>query len=256
MRLPQAILGWALLGLVLGAAPARADVCEMEWQAFDHIRGPGWTTNLNELMTRENNMRAVRNMAFGNSWPDSAGIKPAQPLAALRKLQDSFARDAGTEKAADAKALLRLGICQLQAMADELEARARPQPARPINTPPAKPATAVRDMKKAPKPAAEIANRCIGLRHGETLYGGFTNACAFPVAVTWCAWHPAKGAWSEAFDCDKDAFGRGGLATIAANAQEASHTHNAEKIFWFACRRPSYPRVTYKSGIGFRGHCE
>ena len=109
------------------------------------------------------------------------------------------------------------------------------------------------------KPAvAQEASHCLSLVKDPQLYGGFTNSCDFPVYVAFCAYHPKKGAWSEAFDCDHDApgIGRGGLAHVNANATEGTHTHNAERIFWFACRQPSFPKVKYSSGSGFFGHCQ
>ena len=105
---------------------------------------------------------------------------------------------------------------------------------------------------------AEMANHCVALVKDPNLYGGFKNSCAYPISISWCAYHPNKGAWSEAFDCDHDVqgIGRGGLSTVGANQIDGTHTNNAEKIFWFACRRPAYPIVTYTSGVGFYGYCK
>ena len=120
--------------------------------------------------------------------------------------------------------------------------------------------TNIGNANKESKPGsiAEIANHCVSLVKDPGLYGGFENSCGYPISIAWCAYHPTKGAWSEAFDCDHDAkgIGRGGLSLVGANQIEGDHTHNAEMIFWFPCRRPAYPVVTYTTGVGFYGYCK
>jgi hypothetical protein len=118
----------------------------------------------------------------------------------------------------------------------------------------AKNSTAEAEPAQAPEPfeKAVVANDCISLISNPQSYGGFNNSCLFPVYVAWCAYRPKDGAWSSSFDCDKN---KGGLSSVQANAWSVDHTHNAEYVFWFACKQPGTPKVRYTSGVGFHGTC-
>jgi hypothetical protein len=380
------------VGLALQAAPALAAPCESEWRSFETGHGGGtggWQTYLNEGMTYDNQVKAIRALVYSDLWNKwgGGGEKPADPVAAFRKLATVFGSQMQSASDADARASLMVAVCLANAFADEA-ARQPSRPRRPLtakddlleacapaiaqlraaeptpeenfdanravqaglwaNSPdpnslndrlasdaawnaahpegplpgdhvqrrmsdlndcfirrrlvqiaqgiprppgPQSPASQSAPQSRAnrqvamnapPKPkedpdaprkgdsgqpnpnqlyknkpaVAENASRCMGLIQDPRLFGGFTNACGFDVYVAWCAYHPKKGAWSEAFDCDKPGAGMGGLSSVRANAVEGSHTHNAERIFWFACRRPSFPKVEYTSGSGFFGHCQ
>lgn len=77
------------------------------------------------------------------------------------------------------------------------------------------------------------ANDCLSLTNKDTtLYGGFVNSCPFKVQYTFCNYRPAKGSWTESFDCEK---GKGGYDIIGANSKQAAHTRNTESTHWAAC---------------------
>lgn len=73
-------------------------------------------------------------------------------------------------------------------------------------------------------------------------YGGFINTCNFGVNFTFCAYHPKKDSWAEAFDCEKNKWGDW---QVAANDRVAAHTKGADRIFWGACRSHTPDDKTY-----------
>ena len=102
--------------------------------------------------------------------------------------------------------------------------------------------------KTAPAPVTS----CVTLDKRDSLYGGFYNNCNFKVWVSYCAYHPKKGAWNELFDCEKQA---GGMDTIGANDAQAAHT-NGTFMYWFACPYPSWPvDGKFVTGKGIYARC-
>lgn len=99
------------------------------------------------------------------------------------------------------------------------------------------PSSASRSTQKGEKrlhvPSA-VASKCLSLKEGPG-FGGLVNSCDYAVSYTYCAEHPEKGAWTEAFDCDK---GRNGLGSdvVGANNTSGSHTKGAKHIHWVACK--------------------
>jgi hypothetical protein len=90
------------------------------------------------------------------------------------------------------------------------------------------------------------AHQCLRLVKENTNYGGFTNACNFPVRFSYCAYRPKKGAWTEAFNCESESFG--GHALIKPGDRSSHHTRGAEKIYWFACRADSSSDEIFEVG--------
>lgn len=78
-----------------------------------------------------------------------------------------------------------------------------------------------------------VATKCLSLDNKHGLYGGFVNSCDYAVERTYCAYLPKKGAWVEAFDCEKGQFGSD---LIGAKQTSGAHVRGAEKIHWVACR--------------------
>lgn len=98
-------------------------------------------------------------------------------------------------------------------------------------------ATAGKSAAKPPELAPDPVSDCVRIDPQAVLYGGFENICDMDVYVSYCAFHPIKGAWNELFDCEKQA---GGMDHIAAHGKQAAHT-NGTHMYWFACPAPSWP---------------
>jgi len=68
--------------------------------------------------------------------------------------------------------------------------------------------------------------------------------------VVFCNERPVKDSWSDAFNCASQRFG---MATIQPHSRAALHTHQAEKVWWGACRSP---QSTLKHSPYRRGEVE
>lgn len=103
-----------------------------------------------------------------------------------------------------------------------------------------------------------VAHACLKPQPG----GGMLNDCPYAVEYSYCVLHPAKGSWSEAFDCDK---GLGGSWQVGAGPGKPVLIHmGGETTYWFACRygetlqKPdgiSPVDIEYQRGRGLVGRC-
>jgi len=98
-----------------------------------------------------------------------------------------------------------------------------------------------------------IASDCVKLDSNNRLYGGFRNDCGFEVSLTYCAYRPAAGAWTESFNCER---GLSGLEIIGAYERVSAHTFSAEMIYWGACRYPAtMATASFIPGQGLQFRC-
>jgi hypothetical protein len=99
------------------------------------------------------------------------------------------------------------------------------------------------------------ATQCIEIDKEADLYGGLINTCNFQVEVSFCAFHPYKDSWTEAFNCEAHKFG---LEQIEAKTRIPAHTNNAQMIYVAACRSPEATPVdsqfSQSEGLKFRCH--
>ena len=118
-------------------------------------------------------------------------------------------------------------------------------------------ADAQRKGQRSHDPALE-AHECIVLDADRSLYGGFRNQCSFKVSYVSCNFRPKtiKGGfnYSADFDCAKQSMGGydtgGGGRTLA-------HTHNTEKVYWYACKAPaSAVDAKFVEGEGITARCQ
>lgn len=93
---------------------------------------------------------------------------------------------------------------------------------------------------------------CIAMGTGG-LYGSFVNKCGFKVMYTYCVLSPKKGAWSEAFTCEKQQFG---TDWVGANSTSGAHNRGGVTTYWFACRYPQLAVAKYERGRGAAGVCK
>lgn len=96
-----------------------------------------------------------------------------------------------------------------------------------------------------------------------SLYGGFVNSCPYAIEYYYCAYHPKKDSWAEAFDCEANKFGAWQIAA-GPGRRDTAHTNGAERIYWFACKygptlhKPdgiSPADIEFQVGRGLLGRC-
>jgi hypothetical protein len=107
------------------------------------------------------------------------------------------------------------------------------------------------------------AHQCMSVLKGSSLYGGFINSCPYAIEYYFCAYHPKKDSWAEAFDCEANKFGAWQMGA-GPGRRQSSHTNGAERIYWFACkygpslRKPdgiSPADIEFQVGRGLLGRC-
>lgn len=108
------------------------------------------------------------------------------------------------------------------------------------------------DEQRQGRPKRHYADReahhCLNLVKENTLYGGFTNTCSFPVRFAYCAYKPKRDAWTESFDCEKAKSSFSGINQIKPGERSAHHTLGAQRILWFACRADSSSDEIFEVG--------
>lgn len=118
------------------------------------------------------------------------------------------------------------------------------------------------DRARAGRPklhkSGSIAHACLRPQPG----GGVVNDCPYAVEYHYCVFHPTKGSWSEAFDCERS---RGGSWQIGPGPNSRSIMHTGgEMVYWFACKygetlhKPdgiSPADIEFQLGRGILGRC-
>jgi hypothetical protein len=85
-----------------------------------------------------------------------------------------------------------------------------------------------------------MAHHCLKPQDG----GGVVNDCPFSVEYSYCVERPAKGSWSESFECGKS----GGSWQVGPGPGQRSIMHTAgAKVHWFACKYG--PSISKPDGV-------
>jgi hypothetical protein len=108
-----------------------------------------------------------------------------------------------------------------------------------------------------PSPGSRtLVNQCLKpVRPGEPgagVFGMFENSCHFAVYFNFCNLNPKKDSWADSFNCQ--AKGGIGLDSVGADSVQGAHI-GGELTYFFACRSPQTPKVTFQLGRGLIGEC-
>ena len=195
---------------------------------------------------------------------DQAKEEKVTVAAALREGRAAMAKAAADPNNADPsdKVLAPPMLCWLDLLIAKETGASKPAPpaAPPSRTPIESPSTpASPSAPSAPTimdPYAGHPVDCVRIADTPAgSYGAFQNVCDFPVNFSYCAYNPKQGAWSEHFKCNADGSTLG-FDGIAARGLQAAHIKDAEKVHWFACRKPKTPHNVKFNGKELVGSCK